>query len=122
MKTYTFHEAMKARAEGKRVKPVDYTGFDNNSFWLGSWCITSCENSLWHIETPPTQVPWDCPEDVPHGAAFHCKGAHDRCYPVNVGPDAIRFDWGCLNWKELANDWLHTTDGINWKPCTKESK
>jgi hypothetical protein len=76
----------------------------------------------WNIEEPPTQVPWDCPKDVPMVVRFRHKDGRGSFYPESVHISGVKFGNYTYPWCMLADAYEHTTDGINWKPCTKEAK
>lgn len=100
------------------------------SQWIGVWKAGNASSFYhWHTRTrrplpgPAKVVPWDGPEDVPLNCWFRHKNSGNLYWASSIDCAGVFLSYGLAvhyRWVILAEAYDHSTDRINWKPCTKE--
>jgi len=81
------------------------------------------------LPSAPKIVPWDCPGDVPGPVCWIRNREQTTCWMVlALCKEGIHYTGSLpsmlLKWGSMADrgNYEHSTDRLNWKPCTKEAK
>lgn len=116
---------IKAWGEGKTLQ---------TSLSQGQWIDQTSPDGVWfnldadryRIKPEPAIVPWDRPEDVPGPVCF-VSMTEGRGWSLVIAADETGIEAASIDhevtyysWSDLRDfDVKHSTDRVNWKPCTK---